>query len=154
MRRIWYSAMFFISMSVYAAPPSNSDGRFGDWFRSLRMPGSPGTMCCTIADCRMVEARWIDETQHFEARVTRETFGRGLQNPILSPEDNDAAQAAQNAWTLRWIAKFGDNPDVWIERPDRKINAVQNPTGHAVLCWSVFNGESNGVYCFVPFTAV
>jgi hypothetical protein len=102
----------------------------------------------------MVEARWIDETQHFEARVTRKTFGRGLQNPILSPEDNDAAQAAQNAWTLRWIAKFGDNPDVWIEIPDRKINAVHNPTGHAVLCWSVFNGESNGVYCFVPFTAV
>jgi hypothetical protein len=43
---------------------------------------------------------------------------------------------------------------VWIEIPDRKINAVQNPTGHAVLCWSVFNGESNGVYCFVPFTAI
>ena len=72
MRRIWYSAMFFISMSVYAAPPPNSDGRFRDWFRSLRMPGSPDTMCCTVADCRMVEARWNDQTQHFEARVTRD----------------------------------------------------------------------------------
>ena len=30
---------------------------------------------------------------------------------------------------------------------------MQNPTGHAVLCWSVFNSEFNGVYCFVPFTA-
>ena len=117
------------------------------------MPGSPDTLCCTVADCRMVEARWNDQTRHFGARVTRESFGSGLQNPIVSPEDNEAFQAAKDAWTRRWIAKFGDDPDVWIEIPDHKINAVQNPTGHAALCWSVFNGESNGVYCFVPFTA-
>jgi hypothetical protein len=152
MRRIWYGAMIFISMSAYAAPPPNADGRFRDWFQSLRMPGSPGTMCCTIADCRMVEARWIDQTQHFEARVTRENFSRRLQSPILSSEDDEAFQAANDAWIRRWIAKYGDNPDVWIEIPNSKINVVQNPTGHAVLCWSVFNSEFNGVYCFVPFT--
>ncbi len=118
------------------------------------MPGSPDTMCCTIADCRMVESRWNDRGQHFEARVTREVFGGGLQDPILSPEYNEASLAAQAAWTRRWIEKFGDNPDVWIEIPGRKINTGQNPTGHAVLCWSIFNSESNGVYCFVPFIAV
>jgi hypothetical protein len=154
MRRIWYSAMFLISMSVYAAPPPDSDGRFRDWFRSLRIPGSPDTMCCTVADCRMAEARWNDQTQHFEARVTRERFGIGLQSPVLSPEVNEALEAAKDAWIQRWIAKFGDKPDAWIEIPDRKINAVQNPTGRAVLCWSLFNSESNGVYCFVPFTPV
>jgi hypothetical protein len=100
----------------------------------------------------MVEARWIDQTQHFEARVTRENFSRRLQSPILSSEDDEAFQAANDAWIRRWIAKYGDNPDVWIEIPNSKINVVQNPTGHAVLCWSVFNSEFNGVYCFVPFT--
>jgi hypothetical protein len=154
MRRIWYSGIFLISTSLYAAPPPDSDGKFRDWFRSLRLPGSPDTMCCTIADCRTVEARWNDLTQHFEARVTRERFGRGLQNPNLTPEDDEAFQAAKNTWIGRWIARFGDKPDVWIEIPDRKTNAVQNPTGHPVLCWSVFNDESNGVYCFVPYTSV
>jgi hypothetical protein len=40
-----------------------------------------------------------------------------------------------------------------LRSPEAKVNPVQNPTGHAVLCWSVFNSEFNGVYCFVPFTA-
>ena len=56
-------------------------------------------------------------------------------------------------WMKHWTTKFGHNPYVWIEIPEAKINPVQNPTGHAVLCWSVFNSEFNGVYCFVPFTA-
>jgi hypothetical protein len=140
-------------MSIYAAPPPDSDGRFKDWFRSLRVPGSHDMMCCSAADCRMIEAMWNDQTQHFEAKVTRERFSPGLQKPILNPEGDEAFQKAKDAWIRRWIARFGDKPDVWIEIPDRKINAVQNPTGHAVLCWSLFNGESNGVYCFVPFTA-
>jgi hypothetical protein len=41
------------------------------------------------------------------------------------------------------------SPDI----PGAKLNAIQYPTGHAVLCWSIFNSEANGVYCFVPFTA-
>ena len=92
------------------------------------MPGSPDTMCCTVADCRMVEARWNDQAQHFEARVMRETFGSGLQNPILSPEDNEAFQAAKDAWIRRWIAKFGDNPDVWIRdtRPQNQCGSKSN----------------------------
>jgi hypothetical protein len=154
MRYIWYGGIFFVSISLHAAPPPDSDGKFRDWFRSLRVPNSPKTMCCTIADCRMVEARWNDGTQHFEARVTRERFSRGLQNPIANPESDEAFQTARDAWIRRWIARFGDKPDVWIEIPDHKTNPIQNPTGHAVLCWSVFNEESNGVYCFVPYNSV
>ena len=71
----------------------------------------------------------------------------------MSQEDNEAYQAARSAWMKHWTTKYGHNPYVWIEIPEAKINPVQNPTGHAVLCWSVFNSEFNGVYCFVPFTA-
>jgi hypothetical protein len=53
----------------------------------------------------------------------------------------------------RWISRHGDSPDVWIEVPEARVNPVQNPIGHAALCWSLFNSEFNGVYCFVPFTA-
>ncbi len=100
----------------------------------------------------MVDARWNDWTQHYEARVTRERFGTTLRTRF-SQEDNEADEAAKSAWMQRWITKYGDRPDVWIEIPGVKLNTIQNPTGHAVLCWSIFNSESNGVYCFVPFTA-
>lgn len=139
--------------SAYAAPPPNASGVFADWFRSLTVPGIPGAPCCTLADCRMVDAIWNDRTQHYEARVVREKFSNSLGRPILSQEDEDAQQAAKSAWIKRWFSRYGDKADVWIEISDAKVNAVQNPTGHAVLCWSVFNAEFNGVYCFVPFTA-
>ena len=139
--------------TTFAAPPPDARGVFADWFRSLTVPGIPGAPCCTLADCRMVDAEWNDQTQHYKAKVTREKFSNSLGRPILSQEDEDAQQAAKSAWMRRWISRFGDTTDVWIEIADAKVNPVQNPTGHAVLCWSVFNVEFNGVYCFVPFTA-
>ena len=142
----------YVGASAHAAPPPNANGRFTDWFRSLKVPGVPGAMCCTVADCRMVDARWNDWTRHYEARVTRERFGTTLRTRF-SQEDNEADETAKSAWMQRWITKYGDRPDVWIEIPGVKLNTIQNPTGHAVLCWSIFNSESNGVYCFVPFTA-
>lgn len=153
MRRIWFSAILLINMSVAAAPPLGSDGKFTDWFRSLRMPDSPGTLCCTVADCRMVEARWNEQTLHFEARVTREGFSNSLPAPMSSRADSEPYEAGKGVWMERWIAKFGDTPDVWVDISEAKINRTHNPTGHAVLCWSIFNNESDGVFCFVPFIA-
>jgi hypothetical protein len=152
MRAAWVILAVCVGTSAYAAPPPDANGTFGDWFRSLKVPGMPGAMCCTVADCRMVDARWNDRTQHHEARVTRERFGGRLRAPV-SQEDDEANEAAQSAWMQRWVTQYGDRPDVWIEIPGVKVNTIQNPTGHAVLCWSIFNSESNGVYCFVPFTA-
>ena len=143
----------FVGASAHAAPPPDANGKFTEWFRSLQVPGAPGTMCCTVADCRMVDSRWNDRTQQYEARVTRERFGRMTVRTRVSQEDNEADEAAGSAWMARWISRYGDRPDVWIEIPGAKLNTIQNPTGHAVLCWSVFNSESNGVYCFIPFTA-
>ena len=136
-----------------AAPPPATSGVFADWFRSLTVPGTPGAPCCTLADCRMVDAKWNDRTQRYEARVMREKFSNALGRPILSQEDEDARQAAKSAWMKRWVSRYGDRTDVWIEISDAKVNPAPNPTGHAVLCWSVFNTEFNGVYCFVPYTA-
>ncbi|MBI3506627.1 MAG: hypothetical protein HY059_17450 [Proteobacteria bacterium] len=41
--------------SAWAAPPSDGDGRFAEWFRSLKHPDGYG--CCDISDCRQVEYR-------------------------------------------------------------------------------------------------
>jgi hypothetical protein len=142
-----------VGASAYAAPPPGGDGKYRDWFQSLTVPGVPGAICCTVADCRMVDARWNDQAQHYEARVARETFSDGLQRPIASQEDSEAYQTSTNIWMERWNTKYGDRPDVWIEIPEAKVNRVRNPTGHAVLCWSLFNTESNGVFCFMPFSA-
>jgi hypothetical protein len=139
--------------AAQAAPPPDAGGAFADWFRSLTVPGTQGAPCCTIADCRMVEARWNDRTRHYEARVMREKFSNALGRPILSQEDDDAFQVAKSTWITRWVSKYGDIPDVWVEIPEATVNPVRNPTGHAVLCWSVSNSLNNGVYCFVPFTA-
>ena len=50
-----------------------------------------------------------------------------------------------------WTARFGDKPEIWIEIPEAKVNHVSNPTGHAVLCWSTFYPDFNGVFCFIPY---
>jgi hypothetical protein len=71
----------------------------------------------------------------------------------VSQEDDEAYSAAESAWVNRWITKYGESLYVWIEIPAAKVNPVQNPTGHAVLCWSIFNSEFNGVFCFIPFQA-
>ena len=104
-------------------------------------------------DRRMVEVRWNNLTNRYETDVVRESFMYTPFSRILSPEDDDAYQIARRAWMRRWVSIYGDRSDVWIEIPESRVKPIQNPTGHPVLCWSVFNSESNGVFCFVPFTA-
>ena len=152
MRHIGLLVALLVGMPAYAAPPPDASGQYRDWFRGLTVPGIPGAICCTLADCRMVDARWNDRTQSYEARVTRETFSNALRRPV-SEEDSEAYSEARSAWMNCWFTRYGDSSDVWIEIPQAKVNPVQNPTGHAVLCWSVFNSEFNGVFCFIPFQA-
>jgi hypothetical protein len=44
--------------AALAAPPEGADPNspMSEWYRSLTVPGS-GAMCCSVADCRPVEAR-------------------------------------------------------------------------------------------------
>jgi hypothetical protein len=148
-RTIYAIVLACLCVTARAAPPPDASGRFSDWFRSLAVPGNRGIMCCTAADCRMVASRWNDLTHHHEANVEREKFVYRPSRPALSQEDENAYEGARGAWTAQWVRRYGNADNVWIEVPDDKINAVPNPTGHSVLCWSVFAG----VYCFVPFVA-
>jgi len=117
MRAICSIVVLYVGASAYAAPPPDASGVFADWFKSLTVPGIPGAPCCTVADCRMVEAIWNDRTRHYEARVMREKFSNALDKPIVSQEDEAAHQTAKSAWMKRWIAKYGDTPDVRSRKP-------------------------------------
>lgn len=151
MRRIWLVLMLLGSASAHGAGPPDADGRFAEWLRSLQVPGSANTLCCDIADCRMVEARWNSGTHHHEARVIRKVFNDPLRpwRTYTKGDDPDDASMRDN-WTKSWIANYGDVPEIWIEIPEARINHVSNPTGRAVLCRTSFWMVSNGVFCFVP----
>lgn len=101
----------------------------------------------------MVESRWNSHTRHYEARVVREVFSNALRSSPLYETGPVAFQKAQRIWISKWIAAYGDVPATWIEIPEARINPTDNPTGHAVLCWSTFNPYFNGVFCFIPFLA-
>ena len=154
MRLTSLTVVLFISMSASAAPPPDSSGKFRDWFQSLRVPNvSNGAICCTVADCRMVASRWNDRTRHHEAEVIREVFANALQDSSRYENDKATYQAARGIWIQNWVARFGDAAVAWIEIPDERVNHVDNPTGHSVLCFSTFHSAYNGVFCFVPFEA-
>ena len=153
MRFIWLVGALHIGMSAHAAPPPDASGQYHDWFRSLTVPGSPNAPCCSVADCRMVESRWNSQTQHYEARVARDVFSNALEKSPLYEKDLVAFRTAKQIWLSKWLASFGDVPEAWIEIPEARINRTNNPTGRAVLCWSTFYPDFNGVFCFIPFQA-
>ena len=99
----------------------------------------------------MVESRWNGRTQHYEAKVVREIFSNALRNSPLYEKDPAAFQSARQIWLSKWLTYFGDVAEAWIEIPDARINQASNPTGRAVLCWSTFYPDFNGVFCFIPF---
>lgn len=154
MRIVSLVGALLIGMHAYAAPPPDASGKYSRWFQSLTVPGNPNLGCCTSADCRMVDSRWNAETQRHEARVIREVFSNALRNSVLYVDDPEAFQVAKRIWISKWIDRFGDIPEVWIEIPEARINHTSNPTGRAVLCWSITaHHHFNGVFCFVPFMA-
>jgi hypothetical protein len=154
MRFMSLIVVFFIGMSASAAPPPDADGKFRDWFQSLRIPNvSNGALCCTVADCRMVASKWNPVTRHHEAEVIREVFADALRYSEHYKNDEEVYLTARGGWMQNWIARFGDVAVVWIEIPDERVNRVHNPTGHSVLCFSTFYSTFNGVFCFVPFDA-
>lgn len=99
----------------------------------------------------MVQSRWDSQTRHYEARVVRDAFSNALRKSPLYESDVAAFQKARQIWISKWIAAYGDVPEKWIAIPEAKINLTNNPTGHAVLCWSTFYPDFNGVFCFIPY---
>ncbi len=52
--------------AALAMPPPNADPALSPWFQDLRQPGT-GQSCCSIADCRPVDSRVVQN--HYEAFV-------------------------------------------------------------------------------------
>jgi hypothetical protein len=152
MRIFFIVCVLQIGVLALAAPPPDASAKYSDWFQSLTVPGIPNLGCCTAADCRMVDSRWNSETQHHEARVIREVFSDALKSSVLYVNNHHAFEVARRIWIRNWIDRFGDAPEAWIEIPETRINHTPNPTGHAVLCWSIMTCYYfNGVFCFIPF---
>lgn len=86
----------------WGAPPENADGRYSEWFRSLKQPGT-GTSCCDLSDCRGVSIRVGAEG--YEALLTPADFpvaeSRWVaipQDKILQGKDNPLGRAVL-CWT-------------------------------------------------------
>jgi hypothetical protein len=65
---------------VNAAPPENSDGRYSEWFRSLKQPGTENS-CCDLSDCRTVRVR--AGAQGYEAYISKPDFP--IEHPLWVP---------------------------------------------------------------------
>src|SRR5258708_29474038 len=64
--RLLLLILLFLATGAGAAPPENADRALSPWFQSLAVPGT-GISCCSIADCRPVDYRTVDD--HYEALI-------------------------------------------------------------------------------------
>lgn len=83
-----------MAAAAHAAPPENADRSLAPWFEGLKQPGT-GMGCCSIADCRAVESRVVDE--HYEAFIE----GRWIAVPaekVLQYTPNPTGHAVA-CWT-------------------------------------------------------
>lgn len=89
-RRFWLASalsglIFLVIAGALAAPPPDSDGRYANWFQSLRQPGT-GSSCCSISDCRMTEYRAAPDGYEVLLAgrwilVPQDKIVRGVSNP-------------------------------------------------------------------------
>ncbi len=79
-----------------------------------------GGLCCSIADCRVVN--WRMKGDAYEAFIAK-TDDRGF-------------------------SKFPEGPDAWVAVPTDVIKREVNPTGRAIACWSAHRINDGGYYCF------
>lgn len=87
-----------LARAGHTAPPPKSNPAFGEWFGSLIDPDTT-VPCCSIADCRMVEHRIVQD--HFEAEVEGRWVGIP-EGKVLRRTDNPTGQAV-----LCWSKALG-----------------------------------------------
>lgn len=91
-RYLWLvvlGAAILVNSAVFGAPPENADPALAPWFRSLAQPGT-GISCCSIADCRPVDARITPTGYEIYVKeewlaVPPEKILRGKENPTGKP---------------------------------------------------------------------
>ena len=91
-RYLWVlglGAAVLVCSAALGAPPENADPALAPWFRSLAQPGT-GISCCSIADCRPVDARITPSGYEIFVKnewltVPPEKILRGKENPTGKP---------------------------------------------------------------------
>lgn len=91
-RYLWLggtAALMLIASAAVGAPPENADPTLAPWFRSLAQPGT-GISCCSLADCRPVDARITPSGYQIHVKdewltVPPEKILRGKENPTGKP---------------------------------------------------------------------
>ncbi len=93
MSKLWVFAVAMLFMAAArAAPPAgvDPDSPMAQWYRSLKAPDIGGS-CCSIADCRPVEARQVDN--HWEV-LTEAGWQAVLPQRVLQQENLDGRPIA------------------------------------------------------------
>jgi hypothetical protein len=99
--------LLLTAATSHAAPPPDADPAMAPWFNSLRQPGS-GISCCSIADCRPVDYRTVDN--HYEAYIEGE-WRAVPPDKVISRADNPTGRAVV-CWTkLSGIMCFVRGPE-------------------------------------------
>lgn len=76
-----------IVLAIYLTPSLLSAGEIGDWYKSLKVPGT-GVSCCDISDCRRLpDDMWRVNEGRFEVLLP---FGWVAvpENRVLARPDN------------------------------------------------------------------
>jgi hypothetical protein len=81
-----------LTAGARAAPPAGADpdGPMGQWYHSLKAPDTGGS-CCSVADCRPVEARQVEG--HWEV-LTEAGWEPVLPERVLHRENLDGRPIA------------------------------------------------------------
>jgi hypothetical protein len=103
----WPVGLLLLAAPLRAAPPPDADPAMAPWFNSLRQPGS-GISCCSIADCRPVDYRTVDN--HYEAFIEGE-WRAVPPEKVITRADNPTGRAVV-CWTkLSGIMCFVRGPE-------------------------------------------
>ena len=98
----------------YAAPPPGADGSLAPWFQSLSAPGSNAS-CCSIADCRNVQAE-IRGDGHWWAWVDSRTFPDRAPNAwIMVPDDVILKRHDNPSGEKRWLCWYAGSVRCFVE---------------------------------------
>ncbi len=86
------AAATLLAAAALASPPDgvNPDSPIAQWYRSLKAPDIGGS-CCSIADCRPVEARQVGD--HWEV-LTKTGWQSVLPQRVLHRENLDGRPIA------------------------------------------------------------
>lgn len=86
----WLVILVVIAIASWAHSPEDTDPAMASWFRSLAVPGTDGSSCCSEKDCYTVKAEDLRVGE--DGYSVRDPEGQGFlrvpDNHILQRWDN------------------------------------------------------------------